>query len=150
MSEIVKSVSIENLVNQRAAVASLLEQGLKTLREAFTLSRAAHSGFAEIQMVVNGQRNHSHRICGDSSEPLVTLFAVSLKSVDAGAWSYLMHESGLRTFMDATARKEWDERIGSCRSAGKSEIGRSGSSRLLTQPESRHSSPSCQADTIDD
>lgn len=50
MSEIVKSVSIENLVNQRAAVASLLELGLKTLREAFTLSRVAHLGFAEIQM----------------------------------------------------------------------------------------------------
>jgi hypothetical protein len=36
MSEIVKSVSIENLVNQRAVVAILLEQGLKTLREAYT------------------------------------------------------------------------------------------------------------------
>jgi len=92
-------------------VASLLELGLKTLREAFTLSRVARLGFAEIQMVINGQRSHSHRICGDSSEPLATLLAVSLKSVDAGAWSYLMHESGLRTFMDATARKEWDEKI---------------------------------------
>ena len=111
MNEIVKSVSIENLVNQRAAVATLLEQGLNTLSEAYTLSCMAHLGFAEIQMVVNGQRSHSHRICGYSSEPLATLLAVSLKSVDAGAWSYLMHESGLRTFMDATARKEWDEKI---------------------------------------
>lgn len=36
------------------------------------------------------------------------------KRVDACAWQHLMNESGMRTLMDATARKEWDDRIEKC------------------------------------
>lgn len=31
--------------------------------------------------------------------------------IDASAWQYLMHESGLRTLMDADARKKWDAAV---------------------------------------
>ncbi len=31
--------------------------------------------------------------------------------IDASAWQYLMHESGLRTLMDADARSKWDKAI---------------------------------------
>lgn len=35
----------------------------------------------------------------------------AIASVDAALWDHLLEKSGLRSFMDATARKDWDDQI---------------------------------------
>lgn len=39
------------------------------------------------------------------------VFDTLVRSIDQGAWSYLMKESGLMTFMDAKARTEWAQQL---------------------------------------
>ena len=94
MSEIVKSVSIENLINQRAAIAERLETASKLLKEANDIARVAGLGKLD---------NLLRHVDVFSDEWLPTM----AKGIDASAWKYLMHESGLRTFMDSKARDQW-------------------------------------------
>jgi len=61
MSEIVKSISIKNLLNQRAAVVALVEQGMKTLQEAAQLARSGSLGFPDVDVVFHGQRSSTKR-----------------------------------------------------------------------------------------
>lgn len=110
-TELVKSVSIDNLVNQRAAVVAKLTQGLELLREAADLAGAAHVGFPDIGMNCRGGRDFDHRVTGSYRESVAELVTTAAKAIDATAWAYLMNESGLRTFMDAAARKEWDGKL---------------------------------------
>ena len=110
-TELVKSVSIDNLVNQRAAVVAKLTEGLELLREAASLANAAHVGFPDIGMSCRGSRDFDQRITGSSADSVPKLVETAAKAIDASGWAYLMHESGLRTFMDAAARKEWDAKV---------------------------------------
>lgn len=110
-AELVKSVSIANLVNQRAAVMEKLAQGLSLLREAADLAGAAHVGFPDIGMNCRGGRDFDHRVTGSYRASVDELVMAAAKAVDASAWAYLMNESGLRTFMDAAARREWDGKV---------------------------------------
>ena len=107
-TELVKSVSIDNLLNQRTAVLDKLAQGLALLREADQLAAAANVGFPDIGMNCRRGSNFDLRIAGNYCDSLPQLLASATKVVDARAWAYLMSESGLRTFMDAKARKDWD------------------------------------------
>ena len=111
MSEIVKCISIENLLNQRAAVVALVEQGMKTLQEAADLARQGSLGFPDVDVVFHGQRSSTKRLCGSTVIDGAELLTAWIKAIDAGAWAHLMNESGLRTFMDAQARKEWGEKV---------------------------------------
>lgn len=108
-SELVKSVSIENLVNQRAAVVEKVKFAFDVLREAASNARAANIGFPEIG-VCDTSRNW-RVVTGDYPDKLDAHMTVATKTIDAGAWKYLMSESGLRTFMDAQARQDWDKKI---------------------------------------
>jgi len=112
MTDLVKSVSIENLVNQRAAVLQRLTQALDLLNEAEALAGRAHVGFPRL-VIDNGYGcRGTVAVTGSYSADKGEVAASIRRTVDAAGWQYLMSESGLRTFMDAPAREKWDEQIG--------------------------------------
>lgn len=110
MSEIVQSVSIANLVNQRQAVVERLEQAFKLIEEADRLARAAHIGMPHIVIDPTRCLRGVVDLTGEYAKPGDSRRAAR-QSVDRKAWKHLMHESGLRTFLDATAREKWDIQI---------------------------------------
>lgn len=106
---IVKSVSIANMLNQRAAALEKLRQALDLIGEASRMAAHAHVGFPIIGIETNGRR-YGIRISGEFANRADVESRI-LQDVDADAWGYLMRESGLRSLMDATAREKWDEQI---------------------------------------
>ncbi len=117
MNEIVPSISIQNLVNQREGVAALLRQGIAALREASQLAVVGGMGFPDINIEYRGDRASNIAMCGGADKPErpEEIITKILAMVDAGAWRNLMDASGLRTFMDSTARNEWDVKVRECR-----------------------------------
>lgn len=124
--DLVKSVSIENMVNQRAAVMQRLEQAAELLREAHDIAAEAHIGMPHVTVCnsfsrgsggfsIAGARLWSASSNGSTYDQdaahraeVSNMFRLG---VDATAWQYLMHESGMRTLMDAKAREKWDKAI---------------------------------------
>ena len=126
-TELVKSLSIANLVNQRAAVIERLDKAVSLIREAAEIAAAAHLGMPRLVISTGFGRGHG------SGERAVADARVGTRrdgsaweqegadrgdvdrtvrlGVDAAAWQYLMHESGLRSLMDAKAREDWDRSI---------------------------------------
>jgi hypothetical protein len=125
-TDLVPSVSIDNLVNQRAAVVERIHQAIAIVQEASEIARAAHLGMPRLILSNSYGRNMHHErdvatsfvhtdrdgstwekeaAAREDVEKLVRL------GVDSAAWQYLMHESGMRTLMDATAREKWDKAI---------------------------------------
>ena len=102
-TDLVPSVSIENMVRMRGAAVERIERAVALVREANELAEAAHLGRADVQLHI---RDGQHTSFADPD-----VIAQAHREVDAAAWQYLLHESGLRTFMDAAARKQWDEQI---------------------------------------
>lgn len=110
MNEIVPSISIQNLLNQRAAVEALLVKGIEAIRQAETLAKCGFMGFPEFSAQFGGGEKAD--LCsGYKKRTTDEVMADCLKAVDAGAWGHLMTESGLMTFMDARARSEWHNKI---------------------------------------
>lgn len=105
--QLVKSVSIENMVNQRAAVLERVRNAIGVLREARDIARQANIGFPRFKLE---ERRYMGCAVLDTDRAADTEDAI-VREVDAFAWQYLMTESGLRTFMDAEARRKWDEGI---------------------------------------
>ena len=69
------------------------------------MAAAAHIGFPNLEIATHGRGRTGTAITSpDASE-------VIRREVDRVAWAYLMDESGLRTFMDAEARKKWTEQL---------------------------------------
>ena len=127
-TDLVKSLSIENLVNQRAGVVEKLGQAVTLIREAAAVAAAGHLGMPRL-MISNGYgRGHgsSERTVADArigtrrdgstweheADDRADVDRIIRLGVDAAAWQYLMHESGLRSLMDAKARADWDRSIG--------------------------------------
>jgi hypothetical protein len=110
--EIVKSISIENLVNQRQAILAKADQAIGLLKECQALGSSAGTGFPrmEIQSSYRPQRR-TFMVTGDFMHAHEEIFQEIVRTVDAGAWNHLMHESGLKTFMDAAAREKWDKQV---------------------------------------
>ena len=124
-TDLVPSVSIANMVNQRAAVMQRLQGAFALIQEAADLAEAAHIGMPRVTLS-NGYGRHADglqiadaRIKTDSSgrpwaldrSPAEDLAKAMRVGIDSAAWQYLMHESGLRSLMDATARAKWDKSI---------------------------------------
>lgn len=103
--ELVKSVSIENMVNQRVAVIERLDAARGLIEEARKIAGMANIGFPEIAIDRGYRRSAARFGNADDVDKAIR------QSVDASAWKYLMEESGLRTFMDAEARGKWDKQI---------------------------------------
>lgn len=107
---LVKSISIENLLQQRDAILERVQGAIATLKEAQSISEV--SGISDEKRY----RNFAYMLQGNDHYRRTDLLdegalATIRGRMDACAWNHLMHESGLRTLMDAKARKEWDDKI---------------------------------------
>lgn len=127
-TDIVPSVSIANLVNQRAAVVDKISAAVELLRDAAEIAAGAKVGMPRVIMSTGYSRG---RGCGEINIAAARLrnnsrngstwdmeaaadadIAKTIRTgVDASAWQYLMHESGLRSLMDQAAREKWDKAI---------------------------------------
>ncbi len=99
-TSLVKSVSVTAMLQARDAAVSRLTQALALYREACEIARAGQLGQPNWRLDEHGSCG-PHITAGDALKK-------TLRDVDAGAWRHLMNESGLRTFMDAEARRSWD------------------------------------------
>jgi hypothetical protein len=104
MQELVKSVSITNMLNQRNAALDLIIQAQTLLKQAQTLTTAAHMGTLDLKFSPIYGRNEVKFL------ESTTIHSIT-NSIDAHGWAYLMNESGLRSLMDAEARHKWDDTI---------------------------------------
>ncbi|MCL1618260.1 DUF4942 domain-containing protein [Ralstonia pseudosolanacearum] len=109
-TDLVKSVSITNLVNQRAAVAERIRAVLDLLAEAEQLAGAAHLGFPRLILDDSYAHRGSVAVTGGYAKRAEAEQAI-LHTIDAQGWNHLLNESGLRTFMDARARAQWHQQI---------------------------------------
>lgn len=109
--DLVPSISIANLVNQRAAVVERLRAVLELLAEAEQLAGAAHLGFPRLVIDNSYSRRGSVAVTSEYADSRKEVEDHLLHTVDAKGWQYLMSETGLRTFMDASTRAAWDEQI---------------------------------------
>ncbi|MGG1946834.1 DUF4942 domain-containing protein [Trinickia sp. NRRL B-1857] len=109
-TDLVKSVSITNLANQRAAVVERVHAALDLLNEAEHLARAAHLGFPRLVLDDAYACRGRPSVTGDYAKRDEAEGAI-MRVIDVRGWSYLMTESGLRTFMDARAREQWDRQL---------------------------------------
>jgi hypothetical protein len=102
-SSVIPSVSIEALLVQRAAIIERFRKILSLYDEIRALAQAGRLGIPQLeQITVKG----IHR-----ELPHDTALLEAIRSVDRNAWQSLMSESGLRTFMDSSARKKWDDAV---------------------------------------
>jgi hypothetical protein len=108
--ELIPSVSIANLLQQREAVMTLFREALDKLEQAHAIATAARLGFPDLSMA-RGWRGHGIRMTGECSNR-TTLLETFQAHVDAGGWTTLLNESGMRSIMSASKRKEVDEQIG--------------------------------------
>lgn len=106
-TELVPSVSITNLLSQRAAVLERIDRALQLLQEADEIATQANIGFPTIEFSGPGNKYRERGLRGGVGD----LQALSRHAIDSDGWRYLMSQTGLRTFMDAEARKEWDKSL---------------------------------------
>ncbi|KWA13927.1 DUF4942 domain-containing protein [Burkholderia territorii] len=109
-TELVPSISIVNLANQRVAVVERVRAALDLLDEAQTLAKAAHLGFPRLVLDECYGCRGRPTITGDYAKR-DEAEAAMVRIVDIRGWDYLLAESGLRTFMDAKAREQWSSQI---------------------------------------
>ncbi|MDC6409543.1 DUF4942 domain-containing protein [Xylella fastidiosa subsp. multiplex] len=108
--ELIKSVSIENMINQRNGVVEKINNILDLTFEIKNMADHAHIGFPKIMIErVNKSSIRNIDISGiDSKENIIEEI---INTIDKGAWQYLLQASELRSFMDSKARQEWDSQI---------------------------------------
>ncbi|NKA33288.1 DUF4942 domain-containing protein [Ralstonia pseudosolanacearum] len=109
-TDLVKSISVINLANQRAAVVERIRMALDLLAEAEQLARAAHLGFPRLVLDNSYAQRGTATVTGEYAKRAEAEKAI-LHTIDAQGWNHLLHESGLRTFMDARARAQWHQQI---------------------------------------
>ncbi len=108
MSALVKSISIDNMLNQRNAIISNMTAARAELFKAQALCNAQSVG---LDCIISSRHDYCRfQILQEDTERDNYLRDFT-KRLDAQLWQRLMHESGLRTFMDAKARDEWDKAI---------------------------------------
>jgi hypothetical protein len=113
-SDLVKSVSIENLLSQRNAVLERFSQALDLIGEADALATVANLGRPRLVFESSGgAREYSlNQFSGEyARKNKADVMAAFQRTVDAGAWQHLMSESGMRSFMSAKVREQWDSQI---------------------------------------
>ncbi|MEQ1679645.1 MAG: DUF4942 domain-containing protein [Nitrospira sp.] len=108
--ELIPSLSIANLLQQREAVLILFQEALEKLEQAHALATAARLGFPDFSMA-RGWRSNGLHMTGECANR-TTLLETFQACVDAGGWTTLLHDSGMRSIMSASKRKDVDEQIG--------------------------------------
>lgn len=108
--DLIPSLSIANLLQQREAVMTLFREVLDKLEQAHTLATAARLGFPNFSMACGWRDNVIH-MTGEFANT-TTLLETFQACVDAGGWTTLLNDSGMRSVMSASKRKEVDDQIG--------------------------------------
>ncbi|MEX4004170.1 DUF4942 domain-containing protein [Paraburkholderia sp. EG285A] len=106
MSDIVKSLSIENMLRQRDAVIDRLSAAKRLIDKADEIG--ARAGLGAVSGHIGDKYTHSRSGAPISAPDFIDSMTAR---IDAAGWGYLMKESGLRTLMDAKAREEWDKGV---------------------------------------
>ena len=106
MNDLIKSVSIENLLQRRADVLDCFVQ----IRALAKKSRDLSSMFADryppdFEWTANG---HRHDLLSRYRDEPEKELAEYTKCIDKIAWDYLMKESGNLAVMDSKAKEEWN------------------------------------------
>lgn len=109
-TDLVKSISITNLVNQRVAAVERVHAALDLLAEAEQIAKTAHLGFPRLVLDDSYACRGRPSVTGDYAKRDEAEGAI-VRVIDVRGWSYLLSESGLRTFMDAQAREQWDRQL---------------------------------------
>lgn len=110
---IIPSLSIEALLSRRDAAVRCLERIRDAAAEYAEIGQALKLGAGYDQATaqhkwrepLESNRGHLPAVADDG------WFERSRKAVDAALWEHLLALSGMRTFMDAQAKKEWAEVI---------------------------------------
>lgn len=109
-TDLVKSVSIANLANQRVAVVERVHAALDLFAEAEQIAKTAHLGFPRLVLDDAYACRGRPSVTGEYAKRDEAEGAI-VRVIDVRGWSYLLSESGLRTFMDAQAREQWDRQL---------------------------------------
>ncbi|REC93299.1 DUF4942 domain-containing protein [Kushneria indalinina] len=113
MSKLIKSVSIENIVNQRAAVIEHLEQAFDAIDRASAIAAKANMAMPRlifdqrVRILGSDAVNLSNASQAQKAWAMTKITHI----VDSSGWKHLMSESGMRSFMDAETRREWEEAL---------------------------------------
>lgn len=100
VNDLVPSISLENLVAQRDAVVERIRKAHDLMAEAVQVASASVCGTDMVYML---------RLMGrDNREWDVDKM---IKEVDGKAWIFLIEQSGMKSFMDAKAREDWNKAI---------------------------------------
>lgn len=115
--QVVPSIALDALLRHRDAAVAQLATIAKAVQEYQRVGETLWAGTNDGDGPWSGapykyrepieQRPSGHGAHLDDDKWL----EVSTKAVDAALWDNLLDQSGLRTFMDAKARKEWTEQI---------------------------------------
>jgi hypothetical protein len=111
--DVVQSVSITHLLQQRDAVLERLAQAFGILQEAHDIAISAHLGFPNI-VASKDYRGNGQDVVGKLATA-GEAFNACRAAIDATAWRYLMQESGMRSLMSASKRSEFDEQVSKSR-----------------------------------
>jgi hypothetical protein len=111
--DVVQSVSITHLLQQRDAVLERLAQAFGILQEAHDIAISAHLGFPNI-VASKDYRGNGQDVVGQLATA-GEAFNACRAAIDATAWRYLMQESGMRSLMSASKRSEFDEQVSKSR-----------------------------------
>ncbi|ALS66600.1 MULTISPECIES: DUF4942 domain-containing protein [Pandoraea] len=109
-TDLVKSISIANLTNQRTAIVERIHAALDLLCEAQQLASSAHLRFPRLVLDESYGCRGRPSVTGDYAKRDEAQTAM-VRLIDAHGWNYLLSESGMRTFMDAKAREQWSRQI---------------------------------------
>ena len=115
---LVQSVAMDTLLAQREHILASVRDALEQLVTADRLS--VEAGFGSHWQSMAQQIDHTRFNRHFTSDPESSdhdanaapeLLSLYTKHLDAGGWDHLLRASGMRTFMDSTARAEWDKSI---------------------------------------
>jgi len=99
-STLIPSVSIDALLERRNAAAERIATLARAYRELLDLAEA-----------VTGERPWGLRLETVNHRDILDHEGELVKVLDAAIWSTLLDKSGLRSFLDATAREQWRDAI---------------------------------------
>lgn len=101
---LVPSASLDALLGSRDAIVERIEKAMALMAEVRTIGAGAFTGWYDGQFELHSYVRHSDRFDAEHIDAW-------RKSVDAYAWQHLLDALGLRSFMSAKAREDWDKSI---------------------------------------
>jgi hypothetical protein len=107
-TDLVKSISVENMLRKRDAVVERLAEAKRLVDEADAIAIGA--GLEAVSGHIGDRYSRNGMPIGSPD-----FIEAITKRVDAAGWKHLMNESGIRSLMDSKAREEWDNGVYECK-----------------------------------